>query len=354
MNHLITFRLYYTRLFLAALFSLAILTVGLSLPTNPEQFEKNIWKHDALISGFTRLRWALGDHVYSSAVLGKDGWLEYSKNGNLDDYQNANPASVEDLEKIRQKIRKVYQLLRQRNITFLIVIAPNKATIYPDKLSDEIQKLGPESYLDKLTGYLKQKGPAVLLDLRPTLQAGRKKQDVYYRTDTHWNSNGAFVAYANIIRVLSNTYPQLQPKKRSEFKVQTDPVYLHDIAQLISATNILEPKSEYILKHDNVQWGESITNNYIVLMQVATTSNPNAPSLLMYGDSFSIALRKLLAPHFSKTTFIQNSPLNLKRFSMKEVDTIKPNILIIEFVERSVYTGYLDQLLSLLLESSTN
>jgi predicted outer membrane lipoprotein len=347
-------RLRYTQLFLLGLLLAVAFVVFQSLSGGIELFEKNIWKRDTLISGFTRVRWALGDRVYSQGLRGKDDWLEYSKDGNLDNYQNAKPASTEDLEKIREKIRRLYQQLRQRNITLLIVVIPNKATIYPDKLSDEIQKLGPESHLDQLRTYLKQNGPAVLLDLRPTLQAGRKKQDVFYRTNTHWNPYGAFLGYTKIIQTLSNTYPQLQPKKLSEFKIKQGRQYLHDIPKLIGATNVLESGFEFILKQDDVQWGEKLNNDKIVPMQVGTTPKTDAPSLLFYGDSFSTGIKNMISQHFSKTTFIQNSSLQLDILSMQQVDKTKPDIVIIEFVERSAYNGYLDRLLSLMLGVKKN
>lgn len=344
-----TLRVRYTQFLLISIAAVVLYAASQSLQDGIELFEKSFWNRASLISGFTNIRWTFGDRVYSQGLRGKDGWLEYTGDGNIDNYQNANPASPEDLEKIGLKIRRLHRQLKDKNITLMIVIAPNKATIYPDKLAGEIQKLGPESYLDQLGGYLKQNGPNILLDLRPALQAGRKNHEIYYVTDTHWNPYGSFIAYTRIIQTLSKTYPQLQPRQMNEFNIRTGPGYVHDIPQLMGATHILEPSIEFIPRQYNVQWGDKLTDDKIVPMQIATTPNSDAPSLLIYGDSFSSGLRNLLPLHFSKTTFIQNSSLSAETLSMKKLDTIKPNIVVIEFVERSVYGKYLDRILSLLL-----
>lgn len=352
MNNPSNLRLYYTRLLLIGILGTTLLIGSLSLSNNPAEFEKKFWNRDLLISGFTNIRWMVGDRVYSQGLRGKDGWLEYTGDGNIDNYQNANPASPEDLEKIGLKIRRLNRQLQDKNITLLIVVAPNKATIYPDKLADEIQKLGPESYLDQLGAYLKQNGPNVLLDLRSALQAGRKTREIYYVTDTHWNGYGAFIGYTSIVQTLSKKYPQLKPRTIDEFDIQTGQGYQHDIPKLMGANNILEPGIVFVPKQDNVQWSENLTADTIIPMQIATTTQSDAPSLLIYADSFGIAIKNLLPQHFSKTIFIQNSSRSGETLSMQKLDTIKPNIVIIEFVERSVYSGYLDRLLSLLLAPS--
>ena len=39
-----------------------------------------------------------------------------------------------------------------------------------------------------------------MLDLRPALREAKAKEQVYYKTDTHWNWRGAFAAYRVIAR----------------------------------------------------------------------------------------------------------------------------------------------------------
>lgn len=339
----------YTQLFLIGLLLAVAFVVFQSLSEGIEQFEKNFWNRSTLIQAFNQSKLTLGDRVFPQVVIGKDGWMEYSGEGYLDDFQSAAPISAEKLSRTRQKINRLYQQLRDRNITLLIVIAPNKATIYPDKLPDEIQKINQRSYLDAFTDELQKNGPPVLLDLRPALLNGRKKQDVYYRTNTHWNAYGAFIAYTQIIQTLSKKIPLSEPYKITAFSKHSG-LYVYDISRLIGMYNIKEKGTELTLKNNPIQWGKELNQDKIVPMQVATTAQETAPDLLIYSDSFGNGLRNFLPLHFHTTTYIQNSSTDLGVISFEKIDAIKPNVIIIEFVERSLYNGRLNNLLNWLLE----
>jgi hypothetical protein len=219
--------------------------------------------------------------------------------------------------------------------------SPNKATIYPDKLPDVIQKLNAQSQLDGFTAYMQQHGPPVLVDLRPALQNGRKEQELYYKTDTHWNSYGAFIAYTEIMKELSKTYSQLTPKRIKDFKVTASEPYLHDIPRLIGATNRLEPRIGFNPKENDVQWA-SLNDDATAPLQVSTTPKKKMPTLLMYIDSFGIGIQFLVAPHFSKATFINSASKYLDARSLKIINVIKPDVVILEILERSFNTQYLD------------
>lgn len=344
-----TLRLRYTQLFLVGLLFAVSFVVFQSLSGGIEKLEENLWNHSNLIQMHNQIKLTLGDRVFPQVVIGKDGWMEFSGEGYLDDFQSAAPISAEKLSRTRQKINRLYNQLSKRNITLLIVIAPNKATIYPDKLPDEIQKINQRSYLDAFTDELQTKGPPVLLDLRPALLSGRKKQDVYYQTNTHWNAYGAFIAYTEIIKTLSKKIPLSEPYKITAFRKRSD-LYVYDISRLISMYNLKERGTELILKNDPIQWGKELNQDKIVPMQMATTPQETAPDLLIYSDSFGNGLRNFLPLHFHTTTYIQNSSKDLNIISFKKIDTIKPNIIIIEFVERSLYNGKLNILLNRLLE----
>ena len=321
----------------AASFGVCLLCISLymmfqSMKGGLSQLDANLPGRSTLIAFFNRLRLKLGDHVFSEALVGKDGWLEYTGYGNSDDFQHFPILPVGGIQDIQSNLKLLYDKLRERNITLVVVIAPNKATIYPDKLPNQIQKFSPQSELDQLVNYMQQNGPPVLVDLRPALREARQKQDVYYKTDTHWNSYGAFVAYTEIMKALSGTYPALAPKKIYEFRLGIIPPFEHDIPLLMGVTNILETGYKLVPKHDNVNW---VTyNDDGKPTQVSYSPQENLPELLMYHDSFGDALVPLMAPQFRKATFIDNISTYPDLLTFKEIDVTKPNIVILEFVER--------------------
>ncbi len=322
-----TIRLRYSRILVIGFLAVFLYTMTQSLSGGIPQFEKHLWGRKFLVSSFTEIRLKLGDRVFLQALVGKDGWLDYTGKKNLDGYQNVIKTPPGAWKKTQQKLQRLYEELQKRNITFILVIPPNKATIYPDKLPDEIRKINPQSKLDTFADYLQQHGPPILVDLRPALQEGRKKQDVYYQTNTHWNRYGAFIGYTEVMKELSKTYPQLTPKSIDDFVISTRQPVAHDIARIIGATNLLESGMIFIPKEQD------------------NTPKENLPTLLMYMDSFGTGMKDFISPHFRKTTFIALT-LNPNLLSLKRIDTTKPNIVILEIVERSFNTQNLDRIIS--------
>ena len=341
-------RIRYTQFFLIFILGISLCTMILSLSSGIAQFKNTFWNQNFLIASFTGLRLKLGDRVFQQGIIGKQGWMDYLGDNNLNDYQNVKPISLEQLQILQQKIQKLYEILHKKNITLLIFIAPNKATIYPDKLPDEIQKLNQESNLDRFTAYMKQHGPPVLVDVRPALLNGRKKQEIYFRTDTHWNIYGAFIAYTEIMKALSKDYPQLTAKSTDDFNIKSSRPQLLGITKLIGATNIFEPNIvNFIPKENDVQW-ITLNDETKSPLQVATTPQENLPILLMYMDSFGIGMKNLMSYSFYKSTFIQNDSKYRDLVSQKTINLVNPNIVILEFVERNISNGslgpFLDEL----------
>jgi hypothetical protein len=125
------------------------------------------------------------------------------------------------------------------------------------------------------------------------------------------------------MQALSKTYPQLAPNRINDFSLTILPPRLHDLPKIMGAGNLLEPGIRLTLKENNT--GDA-----------SRPINEKVPALLMYMDSFGYGLRGFISPHFiTTTTFLVNSPRYLKEQSLQKVDIIKPNVVIIEIVERN-------------------
>ena len=273
----------------------------------------------------------MGDRVFNEALVEPNGWLEFTGEQNLDSFQGTTPLPDSTLQAIQSNLASLYAQLRQRHITLVVVIAPNKASLYPDKLPAALQPLQAQSDLDRLVAALQQNGPPVLVDLRPGLRAARLEHEVYFQTDTHWNAYGAYAAYAAILGALAPVYPQLAPRGYADFNIAPTAPEARDIPRLMSATDILEP-GYALAPNPSVNW--IIHNDDRIPMRVAYTQQPAAPKLLMYVDSFGEALMPFLAPQFRQATFIENVSLYSDLLTYKEVETASPDIVIVEIVER--------------------
>jgi len=333
----------YSKSFVLIVLASMLFTMVKSLQSGCAKFDESFLGKARLISTFNHLRYSMGDEVFPQVQVGKDGWLEFSSAGNLDDYQNAS-IDPERLERIRQKLDTLNAKLAARGITLLVVVAPNKETIYPDIVSEKLEKINEKSRLDVFLDLIRQTNSPPVIDLRPALRLASQNHQLYFKTDSHWNSLGSYFAYYEIMKALSQEYPMLQPYELDQFRwEESDPIVM-DLPKLIGADFIKEPWNQLRPKFNSASYRQQFSNPSTVWFSWAY--NGQEKTLLMYHDSFGNRLQSLLQHHFKAAMYIPNANPEPPKSSW--VDLINPDIVIIEVVERNLI--FLDGLLLKLLE----
>lgn len=275
-----------------------------------------LWRKN-FISGYNTFKYEIGDRLFSLAVIGKDGGFYYTRDTSIQDFQKTSPINVSKMKRLNNFFDKINNNISSYGGALLIVIPPNKNTIYPQFMPDEIPVLGEISSLDRLIDYLNKNSDIQILDLRPALISARVSSQVYYKTDTHWNCQGAFYAYDAILNKLNNNYPQLQPQPISNFDIIFSENKTLDIPRLLGI---------------DVQ--ESLQT--IIPKFPVNDSVGNLPSLTVFHDSFYVAcLNHYLEIAFKDITAIPYSEVHVEEY-LHIIETEKPDIVIIEFVERYI------------------
>ena len=279
----------------------------------------------------------LGEKIFSPVIIGKDNWLFFE--GDVDDFQRQNQFSNRQLEKIKQNLDAITRYLRSRQIYFLFVIAPDKESIYPEYVPDFLPQLEAKSRTDQVVSYVKSNGITNLLDLRAPLIIGKSTREVYFRTDTHWNDYGAFIAYTEILRAVQEHFPDVAAHSIGDFMLE-DREYSGDLAGLLSMSGIM--REEYVMLMPSFTQMAKITSTE-PQQQLSIYQNQmdtSLPRVVFIHDSFGVALEPLLAENFSpfasKFYEIYNEPYRLVNYSL--VDQQKPNIVILMVVERYLQT----------------
>lgn len=325
----------YSILFTIVFIGLLVYSGLNGIKNGPAELEQNFPFREQLITMITEFRLILGDRVFQQALIGNDGWLELTSGGNLDDYQNAVPMSPGNFEKLQTSLQDFYEELNTRNITLLIVIAPNKGTIYPEKLPTEIQKIQQDSRMDTLLTYNTEHEPMVFIDLRPILLEAKRTQQIYYQTDTHWNAIGAYYAYKSIIDELSLSFPDLQARALTDFTQSVSAPGQRDISRLMSASSLLESfpllTPNFVV---NTKW--TTLNKDIIPAVISAQPNTTLPRAMIYHDSFGESLRPFLSLNFSEAIFIHRNSGQKDLAGYGFVDLFSPDIIIIEIVERDL------------------
>ena len=115
-------------------------------------------------------------------------------------------AEVPDLTGFTENLDRFSRWLEGRGIPFLFVLAPYKGPtedrIMPAGVTDRTNEIG-----DRAVSLLREKNVSVL-DLREEMSRTREQVEKYfYRTDHHWNADGAFFAYQQIMKAVQARFP---------------------------------------------------------------------------------------------------------------------------------------------------
>jgi alginate O-acetyltransferase complex protein AlgJ len=325
----------YPLFFICAFLAVLIVPLG-NLNLNPQALESSFFGRLRLIRAITDLRVAIGDSIFSNAIIGKEGWLFQTSESVIQDYQNDIPMTEKQLAQLQQNLDEIAAIYEKQGTSLVVVIAPNKSSIYPDFMPAELQLMRPQSRFDQVVQYLTAHGKTQLLDLRQELIADRKEQQVYFKTDTHWTEYGAYIAYRAILNALQPAHPELVPRALSDFKPVSMGMVSMDLAGLIGSVRmkeekiVLTPKLETQTTRHNIQTddGRWITMSW--------SPNENLPKAVIYYDSFLYPIIPWFIDHFSKATFIPHYA-NTSTWNLSWVDQEKADVVIVEFAEKYIH-----------------
>ena len=143
--------------------------------------------------------WCLGLRS-ESVVIGKDGFLFYDRDGcQTLDYMGQAPLTAEQLALWKLYLERRQAYLAARSCRYLFVIAPNAASVYPEKLPDHIAANQGTTRREQLLRYLAEQSSTVeILDLVPALRDAKRLGPTFYRADSHWSGFGCQVALQEI------------------------------------------------------------------------------------------------------------------------------------------------------------
>lgn len=97
-----------------------------------------------------------------------------------------------DMEEVQKSIDGIKQFAKDNHIAPYVMIVPTQAEIYKNELPPNAPNPDQQAFINGV--YAQLEGSAVPIDVYSTLSAN-KDNYIYYRTDHHWTTQGAFLAY---------------------------------------------------------------------------------------------------------------------------------------------------------------
>ncbi len=250
--------------------------------------------------------------------------------------------TTEELEDYYSYLGQVVRYFKNKNIPLYIAISPNKHTIYSEHLPEYLEMKQPTLY-DQIIAY--QRNPYNIIDLRaPMLNAKPAYGDLlFYKADSHWSRMGAYIAYLEIMKIISMDFPQIEILKLNDYDVAEE-VQGGDLAYHANMMNWVRDFSvNMIFNHplDSLQVNnikgvfiKTGPDELVELSQKAIVKNDNKPLILLYlRDSFGKNLGYFL--HHTFGTVVHVYILSGEAEKIDEyIEKYDPDIVLFEFVER--------------------
>ena len=311
-------------------------------------FSKRFAFRGKVVDLFSQLKETVFATGNDQVIVGEDGFLFFDDT--MDSFLRENPLTDDELADIAAALTNLNDYASERGAHLLFVCAPNKNTIYPEKMMSSMQE-GEEKRIDQIYDYLAANTTVKTIDVRDALFAEKEANpnaDLYYPLDTHWNNYGGFIAYQSIMDTVLKDFPTAVKHTADEYQVDYFDSHFKDCAYYLGYYDLMKSESPvYTMisgKTGKVAWHDGsgefgqFVHAYIdpetgyqescYNMGYVNEYAPDAPSLYIIRDSFFMAMSTFLRDSFSKVTSTWRTD-----FPTQSILKEDPDILIFECVE---------------------
>ena len=298
--------------------------------TYSSYFNDNYRFKDLHVNAFHAIRLkVLDEKEFPNVLIGKKGWLYYTGENNIRDFECTSPFTKKELDSLVARVQGWHDQLSSMGVDFYLVIAPNKESIVPQYLPDDIQPGWSTCRIDQVMKALAETSIKVL-DLREPLLEAAEDSQVYHRTDTHWNDTGAWIAVREILNMVRLDDPRIEQPAPDQFIVE-ERDFRGDLSRFIPEDARFVERAEFLTPVGGRKATLTQGEGRQVLSKHPETSFPRA---IVFRDSFSDALIPFLAEYFSRGIYIHSFTVD---FDLVEQE--QPDIVILEIAQR--YLGLL-------------
>lgn len=245
-----------------------------------------------------------------------------------------------DAAKVTENLNYVNTFVENVDIPVTFSLIPTQACIWADRLPEGAPNASQTALLEQAQAAVPG---ATWADLYTPLMA-HKDENIFYRTDHHWTSLGAYYGYTALADALGYTPVPLdtytETVRSTEFygtvfsssgvrwvNPDTITTYVPDTGITVtsytydsSGNPVEEPRALYDTSFLSVKDKYSMFLGGNQSLGVVKTPNADKPKLLILRDSYTDSLVPFLTPHFSEIHLI-----DLRYYKLSLADYIQQN-----------------------------
>ncbi|MDO5563640.1 MAG: DHHW family protein [Eubacteriales bacterium] len=213
-----------------------------------------------------------------------------------------------------EKIKNVFNLFFESintNTNFYTMIVPSKNLIY----NDQMPKYNTSYDQNKIINYFLQSAEREnFVDLRDTFfnEKENNTKDLYYNTDHHWTTYGAYIAYKKLMEVMDEEAVEYNEKevdnnfygttysKVNLLGIKSDTIYVHDYKESIKVKyDNIENNSLYNYDYLNKKDKYSLfLDNLHSFVEIENLNFKQDKELVIIKDSYANCFIPFLLSHY--------------------------------------------------------
>lgn len=280
------------------------------------------------------------EHALGAALTwyrGKDDWLFLGNafDNNVAKLKRAVEPDDAQVQGTKAALARVAEAAQQHRTPVVLVVGPDKSTIYPEFLPDAITP-APVRYSAVFVDALRTVPHLLVHDPAPELLALKATEGILYRrTDTHWNNKGAFLVFAGLARRLDLPVPAVDFRHGA--------TRAGDLLRLSNLKNFpLRPDDHWeVVWKQQPAWTEQTVQdddrtgpgNAVVVRNGKPLSDK---VVWVVGDSFVGALKQYFNATFREVRYLGHWERRLRTLPQELARAgQKPDLIVVVRVERS-------------------
>lgn len=275
-------------------------------------FSDQIIARGTMVNEYSNIQQLLKKTYINDVILGDNGYLFSISNNKVEETTINESANYYNSLKDELKNSSIY-----------IATYPSKNDInseyIPIKNYESEEEKWTESLLDRI-----DTNKVTAINLYDVMKG---KEDLFYKTDHHWNMNGVYLGYETLIKSMAKEFPQVgEPKSKDSYNIETyNKVFVGSngrrVGQLIKDQEDIqlyrypdEDKFKVTINGEvaHLYYPELIdeykyNNDYDAYIRgdnaetiIENTKSKNNLKIVMIGDSMDNPLVPLMAENFNK------------------------------------------------------
>ena len=272
---------------------------------------------DHWVSFQTDMELFMGKNEIHNVYIGKNHYLlEHYTEKEFDPQQISK--NLQALEKFVGKAKQ--------NADVHVMMVPTKSWLLREKLPAFAPHYKEQKFYDALQQKLEKED--VLISVEPVLDA-HKEEEIYYRTDHHWTTLGAWYAYEQYTKAVGGDLQRAQGKKKFRciskdfygttyakinYARQADKIEIYEPADKLRVVyNMGEKKTKTLYDVSFLKTADQysvFTGGNQAVLEI-TGGIKNGKTLLLIKDSFANSILPFLAEDYEKLVVVDLRQLNV-------------------------------------------